>query len=85
MGGVFLEPSMLRRFTVWKPKHHYQATAKERSVRRPLQSQSSYTFDEIPEDLDSASMEKALKKFREGGGRYEYSKECRNHFDIKYW
>ncbi len=51
-----------------------------------IDRQGSFELDDVPEaELNLEEMEKALKEFRDGGGRYNYSEEYRSHFDIKYW
>lgn len=35
--------------------------------------------------LDYLSASKIVKKYREGVGRYEYTKICHSHFEIKHW
>ena len=59
--------------------------------RRPQESvlaaQESFDLNNPREmvEVSEEEVEKDLKKFRNEGGRYEYSEDNRNHFEIKRW
>ena len=68
--------NLKRKLSLSQRMQHYQSQRGQESVDLD---------DALDRELSDDDIKEMLKQFREEGGRYEYSEERRNHFDIKYW
>ena len=69
----------MERFTFRRPN-----LRKQGSVNIAEQDSIDYA-EAMDKELSNDELEKALKEFRDEGGRYEYNDDHRNHFAIKHW